>query len=191
MFVEFLFTTEEFRMSKRFFLTLALTGMLGLASASSAQAGSIVVTADAGFSILGGTADKMTIIYNITGGTISPSTVTPIAAGGLTHAGGTLMGPTYLVVGDTVTLSFDPTTGTSPGFLPLGSLPVKFSFSITGTAISVASYTISGSNGSTALGGAGILAPASVPEPASLALLGIGMTGFLAFRRFFKKTSVA
>jgi hypothetical protein len=30
-----------------------------------------------------------------------------------------------------------------------------------------------------------------VPEPASWALLGIGMTGFLAFRRLFKKTSVA
>lgn len=31
----------------------------------------------------------------------------------------------------------------------------------------------------------------TVPEPASMALLGIGMTSFLAFRRFFKRSSVA
>jgi len=31
----------------------------------------------------------------------------------------------------------------------------------------------------------------SVPEPTSIALLGIGLTGFLAIRRLFKRTSVA
>jgi hypothetical protein len=31
----------------------------------------------------------------------------------------------------------------------------------------------------------------SVPEPSSMALLGIGMTGFLAFRRLFKRSSAA
>ncbi len=36
----------------------------------------------------------------------------------------------------------------------------------------------------------GITATA-VPEPTSMALLGIGMTSFLAFRRFFKRTPVA
>jgi hypothetical protein len=34
-------------------------------------------------------------------------------------------------------------------------------------------------------------APSVIPEPASIALLGIGMTGFFAFRRLFKRNVVA
>jgi hypothetical protein len=45
--------------------------------------------------------------------------------------------------------------------------------------------------GATATGNGSFSQIATVPEPASWALLGIGMTGFLAFRRYFKKTSVA
>jgi PEP-CTERM motif len=44
-------------------------------------------------------------------------------------------------------------------------------------------------NGGTITGTGGFTEAA--PEPGSFALLGIGMTGFLAFRRFFKKTPVA
>jgi hypothetical protein len=48
-----------------------------------------------------------------------------------------------------------------------------------------------GSNGATASIINQGFSSTGVPEPASLALLGIGMTGFFAFRRFFKRTSVA
>jgi len=40
-------------------------------------------------------------------------------------------------------------------------------------------------------GGSTVVTAAAVPEPTSLALLGIGMTGFLAFRRLFKRPAVA
>jgi len=52
---------------------------------------------------------------------------------------------------------------------------------------------VGGSNGaSLSIFNQGFSSSGTVPEPASMALLGIGMTGFLAFRRFFKKkTSVA
>jgi len=52
---------------------------------------------------------------------------------------------------------------------------------------------IAGTGGSASISivNQGFSSTGSVPEPTSLALLGIGMTGFFAFRRFFKRTSVA
>lgn len=50
---------------------------------------------------------------------------------------------------------------------------------------------IGGSTGVSMSSVSQLFSQGGVPEPSSWALLGIGMTGFLAFRRFFKKTSVA
>lgn len=64
------------------------------------------------------------------------------------------------------------------------------SMTITNSAVNFAN--IIGHGGATANKNTlGVSEVAAVPEPTSLALLGIGMTGFLAFRRLFKRPSVA
>jgi hypothetical protein len=57
-----------------------------------------------------------------------------------------------------------------------------------GLAAVTISFTQSGGPGTAISDSASI---AVLPEPASLGLLGVGMTGFLAFRRFFRRTPVA
>jgi len=113
-----------------------------------------------------------------------------------------ILGVTYNSFGGSGSVSigesfFNPLTGEGIGSLGLSNPP--------GTPVSATTtfgglqsilvkkdiLLVGGSNG------AGIsivdqgFSSSGVPEPASWALLGIGMTGFLAFRRFFKKTSVA
>jgi hypothetical protein len=52
--------------------------------------------------------------------------------------------------------------------------------------------TVLNNAGATALAsGFGMQEVSAVPEPASMGLLGIGITGFFAFRRFIKRASVA
>jgi hypothetical protein len=86
----------------------------------------------------------------------------------------------------------NPITNALPGFdfspFSNGGI-INLSLSDVGVDIGLAIVTggtLTGTGAFTELASRG-----GVPEPGSLALLGIGMTGFLAFRRFFKKTPVA
>jgi len=70
-------------------------------------------------------------------------------------------------------------------FSQMAGGPISLALDKTGTDFSTVV------NGSAKVENTGFGFQQSVPEPTSLALLGIGMSGFFAFRRFFKRTSVA
>jgi hypothetical protein len=155
------------------FTTLALAALLSLATATPSQAGATLVTTTASFVITapaGTTASDFEFDYTpvdpITGLTITSTSLT-----GATIAEGPA---------NDITVSF---TAASSGF-------VDFSFYTNAPAADVglntffltgASHPIRDSSLSV------VVTPSSVPEPASLALLGIGITGFLAVRRFLKR----
>jgi len=162
-------------MTKRsFFLTVAAGLLSSVVFASPSQAGSTLVTTDVTFSLptgSTGTFTDITVTYSpgvdptsnlmMTGGTV-------VLTAPLTEAANTVSANFNAVAGGTLVFTFN--TATLPPIIATG-------FTFSGTASGITDTVKITTQG--------------VPEPASMALLGIGMTGILAFRRFFKKTSVA
>jgi hypothetical protein len=103
-----------------------------------------------------------------------------------TTAGTNLIGS--LGIDGTIPAVTNPITNALPGFdfSPFAS-GGNINLSLSDTGVDIGKIIVSGGSAS----GTGGFTENAVPEPASLALLGIGMTGFLAFRRYFKKTSVS
>jgi len=170
-------------MSKRsFFLCLAFAALASLAFATPSRAGSTIVTTDITFSVSrGGSASDVEVTY-------TPA-VDPTAGLMITSTGG-LTGLTISEAANTVTVSFDAAAATS------GTLSFEFT-TATAPPITFSSASLTGvTNGATGnLGVAVNTITTKVdpnPEPTSVALLGIGIAGFMAIRRLLlKRTTIA
>jgi len=173
-------------MSKRsFLLTLAFAALASLAFAAPSQAGSTMVTTDVTFSVpAGDTVSGLTVTYAPGVDPISPNPPTITMFGGTT-------GDVISEASNTVHITFNPIAATT------GSLEWQFT---TGTmippTIDLSGFSFTATTGSVTdtikvTSSSIITTSASTPEPTSVALLGIGVTGFLALRRLFKRTSVA
>jgi hypothetical protein len=170
-------TFQEFSMMRRSVFACFAAGLIAsLAFAAPSQAGTIVTTT-INFTGLDPAASSVVIDY---AGAGVISDVTPVF-GIPTGATEAISAPNQ------VTVTFASSTA--------GPEAVAFTFASTtpfgnGTqpAITLTSATASGGQ---TVGTTLSFSQSAIPEPASIALLGIGMTGFLAFRRLFKRTSVA
>jgi hypothetical protein len=170
-----IFFLETFPMRKSaFFTTLAAV----LAFASFSHAGSIIET---GVTItsngIGGTAGDVEIAY--TGGTLSGTVAIDGGSLAADVSSITLTTPTEVTVDFTT-----PTTG--------GDL--YFSFDVaTGTPVATG-YNLSDVTGSTLMHQLGLSVGSeitAVPEPTSMALLGVGMASFFVYRRYFRRVATA
>jgi len=163
-------------MKKSFFLSLAAGLLASLAFTAPSQAGSVVTT---GLLFTNLSPAASTIVINYAGaGTITnvqPELSVP------TDATEALTGPNQ------VTVTFASATK--------GPEAVAFTFDST-TPYAIAPGVISVTSATASPGGQTIVTHLSfnqlgVPEPSGIALLGVGMTGLLAFRRLFKRASAA
>ncbi len=174
-------------MKKRsLFLCMAAGLLASLAFATPGQAGPTLVTTDITFTISGPNSPTITDLTIQYTPAPMPDMSAPVLTPGKDGGIGAYVSGYNATLGQ-VTIDFNASAATTKDiqFTFTTSEPVNMvggSFlNMSGTANGPVTHQTFLVN----------VTPSAVPEPASLALLGIGMTGFLAFRRFLKHSKVA
>jgi PEP-CTERM motif len=167
---------------RSFFLAPVAALLVGMVFSTPSQAASTLVTVQDILSNFGPTETISSVSVSLTTAA-EPFTsldliVPPLA-----------MGSTISSSGSTVTVV--PSASANAGFQHLGLAIIEFTFvvplSITAAQADVTSTGNSFVTSSGTVSGTVMLSYASVPEPASWSMLGIGITGLLTFRRFFRR----
>lgn len=131
----------------------------------------------------GGTADY-TITYEVT------SSGAPITDAYLGITGGNNGGTGYVDVGETITTLTGAPVATLDAFIPGSGISTATFAPETSLLITKDIFIYGGSLGATvSVINQGF--STAIPEPTSMALLGIGLSGLFTLRRLFKRTSVA
>lgn len=166
-------------MKRSLFLSVAAGLLASVAFATPSQAGTEYLL-NAAFDISPNTIFATEIDVTLNGA--APATgYTVTSPGGLSISSVT-------GVGNVIEIKFGLANHTTPTTNPA----VGIEFTSPSSTLGITTYDVTGGNTGNGYRSSGLqVALNAVPEPGSFALLGIGMTGFLAFRRMFKRNSAA
>lgn len=166
-------------LKKVYSIAIAAALLAGLSSLNTCQAGGTLIQVTDVASIMGPVS---TVTFTFTG---LPS---PITSPG---SDGTMPVPVVTTNGvNTVTETFTPPVGFITAVVTFNVVVPNAEVPVLSSIIKLESVTVT-SGAKVLFSAAPSFSAASVPEPASMAMLGIGMAGLLAFRRFRSKMKIS